>query len=649
MGSSTPLLSGPKRGALPLHLAGASVLALCLVVGFTGVRHKVALEEAGNPNLSDDAASKELDDYFAGAGLGAKAAVRKSDSEARDSMNAFVLSLNDEASLGKRFCDKHPQRCGKAAKELAAAKSKEHQNDLRSKLLSTGRAPSSSGIPAAAPSSPARDARLGDDIVDFGATKAADDGDVHVDSNEVRQYMFMANAKKHQHDLRSKLLSTGRAPSASGISAAAPSSPARDSRLGDDIVDFGATKAADDGDVHVDSNEVRQYMFMANAKKPLWPDEVRQYMFSKDGAASNAWLKSDSQVLKTTQAPSLKLNVKAKLAAHRLPNLSAADDATLEKCNVPPPRPAYCRLLLDVVMQVDSVKTGMPERNETVYTYTANTYGHTLPLHGLVPLRMKHKDGSDLGGNVVQFGIPDTLTSADEQHEEGNLIPSPYGKEKGGPMSPLLREGATRTQNPHWATKGLHYPFYHAKIKSLDRATSDQVLYGAINDYKKLGLALADDYVSPTADAEEREKEMGTQPRYFEERFHPLGKFASNKEWKDEVDPTGFSADDADALVKAEGNSTDEYGGRSAVEQHLLYGQDFFNLGHAVDEATDNGGVLNDVRYMGPGDGHPMPAFPRDTNAMERHPWTDQGHVFYDEVGLPVGGIADTGRSNYTV
>jgi len=493
-------------------------------------------------------------------------------------MNAFVLSLNDEASLGKRFCDKHPQRCGKAAKELAAAKSKEHQNDLRSKLLSTGRAPS-----------------------------------------------------------------------ASGISAAAPSSPARDSRLGDDIVDFGATKAADDGDVHVDSNEVRQYMFMANAKKPLWPDEVRQYMFSKDGAASNAWLKSDSQVLKTTQAPSLKLNVKAKLAAHRLPNLSAADDATLEKCNVPPPRPAYCRLLLDVGMQVDSVKTGMPERNETVYTYTANTYGHTLPLHGLVPLRMKHKDGSDLGGNVVQFGIPDTLTSADEQHEEGNLIPSPYGKEKGGPMSPLLREGATRTQNPHWATKGLHYPFYHAKIKSLDRATSDQVLYGAINDYKKLGLALADDYVSPTADAEEREKEMGTQPRYFEERFHPLGKFASNKEWKDEVDPTGFSADDADALVKAEGNSTDEYGGRSAVEQHLLYGQDFFNLGHAVDEATDNGGVLNDVRYMGPGDGHPMPAFPRDTNAMERHPWTDQGHVFYDEVGLPVGGIADTGRSNYTV
>jgi hypothetical protein len=34
---------------------------------------------------------------------------------------------------------------------------------------------------------------------------------------------------------------------------------------------------------------------------------------------------------------------------------------------------------------------------------------------------------------------------------------------------------------------------------------------------------------------------------------------------------------------------------------------------------------------------------------FEAHPWTDQGHVFYDEFGPQQGGIVDTGRSNYTV
>lgn len=524
---------------------------------------QVSLEAAGNAILSDDAASKDLNDYFSNAGMSPKAAARKSDAEARESIDAFAMSLNSEASLGKRFCAKHPRRCGEAAAAAAVANAK-------------------------------------------------------MDQHQEAEKVAMA-----------KLLSSGWAPSAP--TAAPAKSPGRDSRLGDDVMDIGFTKAADDGDVHVDG------------------ESVKQYMLSKDGVASNAWLKADAQVLKPTHVSALKLNVKAKLAVRRLPTLSAADNAALDKCNVPPPRPAYCTLLLDIGMEADSVKASMPTRSETDYRYAHNNGGQTVPVHSLVPIRMKHKDGADLGGNIVQFGIPDILTSAEEQHEEGNLVPSPYGKEKGGPLNPLLREGATRTQNPHWETEGTHYASYHAKIKSLDRATSDQVLYGAIGDYKKLGLALSDDFVSPTADAEAREKEIGVQPKYFSERFHPLGKFASNKDWKAEVDPKGFATEDADALVKAEGNSFDEFGGRSAVEQHLLYGQDFFNLGHAVDEATDNGGILNDVRYMGPGDGHPMPAFPRDTNAALLHPWTDQGHVLYDEVGLPNGGIVDTGRSNYTV
>jgi hypothetical protein len=283
--------------------------------------------------------------------------------------------------------------------------------------------------------------------------------------------------------------------------------------------------------------------------------------------------------------------------------------------------------------------------------YSEHNMGVTQPLHSLVPIDMAHKDNATLGDNWVQFGLPDNLVPAEEEHEEGNLAPSDYGREKGGPLNPILREGATRTQNPHWATEGFHDKF-RARIKSLDKSTSDGVLYGALDDYKKLGLVLSDEFVSPTHDAEEREKEFGSHPQFFEERFKPLAKYASTKQWREEVHPDGgWAVDDADAFEKAEGNVTDKYAGRSAVEQRLLYGSaDPFNLGHPVDSETDNGdSPFADGRMKGPGDGAPMPAFPRDTNAMERHPWTDQGHVFFDEYGAKQGGIVDTGRSNTTV
>jgi hypothetical protein len=152
-----------------------------------------------------------------------------------------------------------------------------------------------------------------------------------------------------------------------------------------------------------------------------------------------------------------------------------------------------------VGLQVDNPRVllmGLPGANAWLLRadrYASNNGGHTRPLHALVPIDMKHGDGGDVGMNYVNYGVPDRLVPAEEQHEEGNLVPSENGREKGGPISPVLREGATRTQNPQWAEEGTHYPYFHYKIKSLDRATSDQVLYGAIDDYKTLGLALADD------------------------------------------------------------------------------------------------------------------------------------------------------------
>jgi len=310
---------------------------------------------------------------------------------------------------------------------------------------------------------------------------------------------------------------------------------------------------------------------------------------------------------------------------------------------------------MDIGMDVSSVQAVLPTRNDTEYRYHEHTGGHTVPLHSLVPARMPHGDGADLGFNFLSFGAPDNLVSAEQQHEEGNLVKEdedgPLGgqAQKGGPLSPLLREGATRTDNPHWASEGFHYGTYREKMAPLDRETSDQVVYGALDDYKTLGLALADQYVSPEADSREREKVAGVHPNFFGERFRPLSNFSSVHEWRKAV-KSEWAADDADALEKAAGDVDDDYAGRSAVEQHFLYGNDVFNLGHPVDGAKDNGGtVFGDLRVKGPGDGAPMPAFPRDTNAMERHPWTDQAHVFYDERGPETGGIVGSRPYNTSI
>ena len=345
--------------------------------------------------------------------------------------------------------------------------------------------------------------------------------------------------------------------------------------------------------------------------------------------------------------------------------LNKQDEAELAACNVPPPRPKYCRLLKDIGMDMASIKVAAPTRKESQYRYRAHHGGYTTPMHVSVPIMMKHGNGNDLGDNMVMYGAPDRLIPEAEQNEEGNLLPlndapGVLGKVtlRGGPLSPLLRRNAERVpavpkeQRP----VGMHYSKYNERVGKLDTATSDGVMYGALPAFKTLGLALADDYVSPNADAENREKEYGHHPAYFTERFRPFAQYDNLKDWHDAVATNSteeWSMDDAAALPefnREPSDQSDEFGGRSGVEQRVLYGDDFFNFGHTVPEDganTDFG--FGDLRLKGNGDGAEMPAFPRDTNAMLKHPWTDQAHVFYDEYGAKDGGIVDTGRSHSTV
>ena len=306
--------------------------------------------------------------------------------------------------------------------------------------------------------------------------------------------------------------------------------------------------------------------------------------------------------------------------------------------------------------------------------YSANNGGHTRPLHTLIPMAMDHEDGANLDTNMVNFGVPDAVVPSEEEHEENNLVnpePDDRGKLggqnfKGGPLSPILRDSSlfdlhpdneivSNEQTEEHKEIGLHDK-YNEKMKPLDPKISDDVVYGlGLDDYKKLGLVLSDDFVSPTDDAEKREAEHGSHPNFFGERFKPLAKYASNSDWIKENNPdAAFDLDDATLLVRPEGEVGDEFAGRSAVEQHLLYGDDFFGAGMAVDSEKDNGGPrtnpliaglkdggFGDQRLKGPGDESPMPAFPRNTLDAMAHPWTDQAHVFYDEVGPKQGGIVD--------
>ena len=63
------------------------------------------------------------------------------------------------------------------------------------------------------------------------------------------------------------------------------------------------------------------------------------------------------------------------------------------------------------------------------------------------------------------------------------------------------------------------------------------------------------------------------------------------------MNPAGqWTLDDVDALEQPAGEASNSFGGRSAVEQRLIYGVDPFNLGHPVDGETDNVEGLGDVR-----------------------------------------------------
>lgn len=298
---------GGRRPRRSLGTAGLAVAVLSVVaiatVGLVGF-HRVVLEGAGNPALSDAQASADLNQYFSKVDLHPKAAVRKSGAEARDELDSFAQSLDSEESLGRRFCERHPDRCGKAAKAAAKA------------------------------------AALADALTIQRNEAAA----------QAKRNQATAKAKP-QGLLKSYQSSSPPVAKLSQSSSPAVASHARDKQLGDDVMDVAPTKAADDGDVHVDGAA------------------VQKYMFDKDGKAAQEWLKSDKSALRSDPhaTNSLKLKPASKLSsASRLGNkLSQADDAELAKCNVPPPRPAYCHLLLDLGVDLESVKTMMPDREET--------------------------------------------------------------------------------------------------------------------------------------------------------------------------------------------------------------------------------------------------------------------------------------------
>ena len=96
--------------------------------------------------------------------------------EANDKLKDYITSLNSEASLGKHFCHKHPDRCTSDTKAASLKKAQ--------KLIARAAAPIASAAPIAfaAPVTSAGDAapaaskgtaaRLGDDVMDISPTKA---------------------------------------------------------------------------------------------------------------------------------------------------------------------------------------------------------------------------------------------------------------------------------------------------------------------------------------------------------------------------------------------------------------------------------------------------------------------------------------------
>ena len=134
-------------------------------------------------------------------------------------------------------------------------------------------------------------------------------------------------------------------------------------------MDISPTKAADDGDVHVDSATIQKHMFTAVSKK----QRAIKTAASRAAPTQHAGKPAVSAEAAKKQAKKQTLKIKyvnggaRKSTARRLSKLSAADDAELAKCNVPDglDRPAYCKLLMDIGMDVDSLKKSLPTRDET--------------------------------------------------------------------------------------------------------------------------------------------------------------------------------------------------------------------------------------------------------------------------------------------
>jgi hypothetical protein len=134
-------------------------------------------------------------------------------------------------------------------------------------------------------------------------------------------------------------------------------------------MDISANKAADDGDVHVNSATIQKHRFTAVSKKQRAIKAAASRAAPtqhavKPAEAAKKQAKKQGLKIKYVNAP---LGGARRLTVRRLSKLSAADDAELAKCNVPDglDRPAYCKLLMDIGMDVDSLKKSLPTRDET--------------------------------------------------------------------------------------------------------------------------------------------------------------------------------------------------------------------------------------------------------------------------------------------
>ena len=169
MTASKPLIGGARvRGSfLRAALVSFGSLVILAVVLSGRYQYEVSLEDEGQQPMSDHQSEKDMDSFFNTLGMDPKSSVRLSGNEANDKLKDYITSLNSEASLGKHFCHKHPDRC---TSDTKAASLKKAQN-----LIARAAAPIASAAPiafAAPASSKGTAAQLGDDVMDISPTKA---------------------------------------------------------------------------------------------------------------------------------------------------------------------------------------------------------------------------------------------------------------------------------------------------------------------------------------------------------------------------------------------------------------------------------------------------------------------------------------------